>query len=372
MHSQRHPLSPPSTGTAREVVSFHFGKAGQGKKIYIQASLHADELPGMLVLQHLRRSLSTLEAQNKISGEIVLVPVANPIGLAQVLQGVPFGRFDLATGINFNRGYRHLTASLIEAVSGKLTAESAHNVQLIRTEAARILASWQPASETDSLKKTLQALASDADIVLDLHCDNDAVVHLYTGTPMATAVEPLSALLGAHAVLLARESGDHPFDEECARYWWELADHFGNAFPIPCACLAVTVELRGETSVTHDLAQEDAARLVDFMIHAGLITLPTPPLPASLCVPTPLEAVEPIVAPHGGLLVFVKQCGDRLKAGETFAELIDPVSGDVTALCASVAGVLFAHVARRYAQRGTVVAKIAGTIAYRTGNLLGQ
>ena len=151
-----------------------------------------------------------------------------------------------------------------------------------------------------------------------------------------------------------------------------MAEHFGERFPIPCACLSVTVELRGETSVSHHLAAQDAARLLDFMTDAGVIALPAPTIPDPLCVPTPLEGVEPISAPHGGLLVFLKAPGDMLVAGDALADLIDPVTGEVTVLRTSVTGVLFAHVARRYAQRGAVVAKVAGAIAFRTGNLLGQ
>ena len=49
------PPSPlPALGTQRTLTSFHFGTAGTGEKAYIQASLHADELPGMLVAHHLR------------------------------------------------------------------------------------------------------------------------------------------------------------------------------------------------------------------------------------------------------------------------------------------------------------------------------
>ena len=78
-------------------MSFHYGPAGSGRKVYIQASLHADELPGMLVAHHLRQKLLALEAQGALLGEVVVVPVANPIGLAQTLLRAPHGRFDLAT-----------------------------------------------------------------------------------------------------------------------------------------------------------------------------------------------------------------------------------------------------------------------------------
>jgi predicted deacylase len=38
-----------------------------------------------------------------LQGEVVLVPVANPIGLAQRLDHKPMGRFEFDTSENFNR-----------------------------------------------------------------------------------------------------------------------------------------------------------------------------------------------------------------------------------------------------------------------------
>ena len=86
-----------------------------------------------------------------------------------------------------------------------------------------LLAAQPALTETDQLKQKLQTLAMDADLVLDLHCDTQAVMHVYTGTPLAEAARPLGALLGAQALLVSEESGDDPFDEPVSRSWWELA-----------------------------------------------------------------------------------------------------------------------------------------------------
>mgnify|MGYP000069371035 CR=1 FL=1 len=89
-----HPLLSPSLGVSKAVTSLHFGTPGSRPKVYIQASLHAEELPGMLVAHHLRAMLEAAQAQGLIQGEIVLVPVANPIGLAQRMDHKPMGRFE--------------------------------------------------------------------------------------------------------------------------------------------------------------------------------------------------------------------------------------------------------------------------------------
>ncbi|MBC3808041.1 succinylglutamate desuccinylase/aspartoacylase family protein [Undibacterium seohonense] len=370
MRIENHPLPAISAGTTRQITSLHFGHAKSAQKVYIQSSLHADEIPGMLVSHYLRQSLLALEQANAIVGEIVLVPVANPIGLAQDIQGSAFGRFDLATGINFNRAYQYLTPALVEKLAGCLSTDATENVALIRREALAILAQLQPANEAAALKKILQTLAIDADIVLDLHCDNQAVMHLYTGTPLAEATMPLGRYLGARAVLLSVLSGDDPFDESCSRHWWELAQHFGSATPIPLGCQAITIELRGESDLSHELAQQDANAILQFLIQSGHIGGTAAPMPEALCQATPLEGSEPIVAAHAGALVFTKNTGDMVAAGESIGDVIDPITGAVTPMISSVSGVLYARVARRYAQHGMRVAKVAGTKAYRHGNLL--
>ena len=113
MQRLNHPLLSPSLGSHKTLCSLHYGTPGRGPKIYIQASLHAEELPGMLVAHHLRRRLDDLHAQGRVRGEIVLVPAANPIGLQQWMAGNHQGRFDLASGENFNRNYADLTEAVL-------------------------------------------------------------------------------------------------------------------------------------------------------------------------------------------------------------------------------------------------------------------
>ncbi|MEC5218459.1 putative deacylase [Actimicrobium sp. GrIS 1.19] len=371
MQIHRHSLPSAAPGTVRELVSFHFGTPGAGPKTYVQASLHADEIPGMLVAHYLREQFTRLDAQGDIRGEIILVTMANPIGLGQSAHGVIQGRFEHESGINFNRGYHNPVPFLKTALHGRLTDDAAHNIALIRAQARLAVGQWQTHTETDAMKKVLLGLAIDADIVLDLHCDNEAVLHLYTGTPLADAVAPLSALLGAHAVLLATESGEQPFDEACGRVWWELAGHFPMV-PIPCACLSVTVELRGQLDVSHALARADADALLAFLGHAGQLAQTDGAVLAPACQATPLAGVEPIIAPHAGVLVFHATPGQNLQVGDVVADIVDPISSDVTTLRASVAGVLFARTMQRFVPRGGSVAKIAGAVAFRSGNLLGQ
>ncbi len=370
MHAMTHPIATEPGVASYQLSAFHYG--GGGKKAYIQAALHADEVPAMLVAHVLRRELDRLDAEGRIRGEIVLVPAANPVGLSQVVHGAPFGRFDLGTGINFNRAFRHVAEELKATLAGRLGADAAANVATIRSEARAAVARWEPADHVELLKKTLLGMAIDADIVLDLHCDNEALLHLYTGSAHAGTVEPLAALLGARVLLLSDASGGEPFDEACSRLWWDLAAHFGPDTPVPPACAAITVELRGEMDVRYDLAERDARALLHFLAREGILDLPPADLPAPLCEATPLAGVERLDAPQSGVLVFLKALGEHVAAGEAVADIVNPVTGHTATVRASRDGLLFASTAHRHLLRGMHICKIAGATPFRSGSLLSQ
>ncbi len=374
MKTTLHDLPQQTPGTARQVVSWHFGDAGTaaGPRVYIQAGLHADEWPPMLVAHHLRLQLSALEAAGAIIGEIVIMPLVNPIGLSQIVQGHAMGRFDLADGRNFNRGYPDLLSAIEQRIDGCLTADEDTNVALVRAAMQDALQGETPRSEVHALKLWLMQQAVGADIVLDLHCDTDAVVHVYSGTPHADTAVQLASLISAQAVLTAEQSGENPFDEAVAAHWWQLARKHVGRHPIPLACFAATVELRGQSDVTHELAHDDALHLIQFLACQGVVRLPPFEMPIQTCTATPLEAVEPLVAPHAGVVVYLKQPGDTVAANEPVLEIVDTLTPRTSQVCATYPGLLFARTTTRFASAGMKLAKIAGSTSFRTGNLLGE
>lgn len=372
-----HALLSPSLGSCKQLVSFTFGDPQARPKIYIQASLHAEELPGMLVAHHLRSALESAEAAGRLKGHVVLVPAANPIGLNQRLDHKPMGRFELDTGENFNRHYPDLAEAVWAELPPLLVDDGARNVATVRTLTSRWLQAWQPDTELQSLRRTLLLLAHDADLVLDLHCDWEAVLHLYAEEACWPPLEPLARLLGVQAVLLARNSGGGPFDECLSGQWWQLAERLAAAglkHPLPQGCASTTIELRGEADVDHTHARDDAAALMAFLVHAGAVDGPPVSLPALPCQPTPLAGSETLHTPVPGVVAYRARPGDRLAVGDPVADVIDPTAAGasrVHTVCAGVAGVLYARVSGRYALAGSELGKIAGEHAFRTGPLLG-
>ena len=373
MRAVHHPLTPGAPGTRREIVSLHYGPGGDAKAV-IQAALHADEVPALLVAHHLRAALAALEAEGRLRGEVVLLPYANPLGLGQRLLHHHVGRFELGSGENFNRHYADLVPRVVELVAGGLTGDAATDVARVRAALRTACAELPADDELRSLRRTLLGLAVDADLVLDLHSDNEAVLHLYTAPAIWPEVEPLARLLGVEVGLLATNSGDAPFDEACSMVWPRLATalaaRLGREVPLPPACVAVTVELRGETDVDHALAARDARAIVAYLALRGFVAGERPELPATPCEPRPLAGCMPVSAPTAGVVVWRRTLGSTVAAGEPLADLVDPATGAVTAIASPVEGIFFARELRRFVGAGARIAKVAGREALRSGKLL--
>ncbi len=373
MRTVRHPLSPSTSGTQRELLSLHYGSAGAGPKVYIQTALHADELPGMMVLHHLRHQLDTLEAAGELRGEVVLVPVANPIGLNQHLMYAHLGRFELNTGENFNRHYPDFATELLDTVRGRLSGDEDHNRRVIRQALDQWLMAQRPTTELACLRLHLLRLAHDADVVLDLHCDFEAVMHLYVEEPYAHTprADALARCLGAEAVLYAKGSGAALcFDESLSGLWWRLAERVGADTPVPLACLSSTIELRGQTDVGGAWARQDAEHLMQYLTHLGVVAGQAEPLPGARCAPTPLAGVQTLRAPHAGVIDYHLTPGTPVKSGDAIATVVEPMSNQATAVRADIDGLFFQRQIQRWATPDMDLGKIAGATAFKTGELL--
>ena len=149
-----HPLPWSHLGTERSLSVFRYGAGA--RKVYIQASLHADELPGMRTAWELKKRLAELETQGQLQGVIELVPVANPIGLDQHLQGAHMGRFELGSVKNFNRAFVELSEPVATLIGAQLGDDVAANVALIRQTMGQVLdALPAPSSQLEAMHRLL-------------------------------------------------------------------------------------------------------------------------------------------------------------------------------------------------------------------------
>ena len=98
-------LAGDTPGRSTELNYFRIGPQDADRKVYLQAALHADEQPGILILHHLMRLLRTADAAGELEAQFVLFPMVNPLGMGDIEFGQHQGRYNRGTGVNHNRGW---------------------------------------------------------------------------------------------------------------------------------------------------------------------------------------------------------------------------------------------------------------------------
>jgi predicted deacylase len=330
----------------------------------------------MITVHHLLHLLDAADRANAIQGDITIVPVANPIGLAQVINGYHAGRADLAGNGNFNRHWPDLFAGLQDRLDGKLGADPVANATAIRTAIKADLAERSALDEAEQLKLTLSRLACDADMVLDVHCDDDALMHLYMPADYWAQYQDLAAELGAVACMTSNDSGSFCFDETFSMPWNKLRAAIGEQYPIPAAPFVTTLELRGQPDVFDEFAEKDAKAIYRFLQRHKVIAGDPGPAPELLCTATPLDAADVPLSPASGIVAYKRNLGDRVKKGDLLAELIDPLAEDITKartrIHAANDGLILSRRQNKLIRAGDYVNMIVGTevLTHRTAKLM--
>ncbi len=373
---ERLPLPVSSLGSDQVLTVHRFGETGARPKVYIQAAIHAGEIPALLVAHHVLALLEDADAKGAIKGEVIVVPAANPIGLAQRMQRRHLGRYDLDSGVNFNRGFPDVTDTVEAAVAGELGDDPVRNVAAIRRAAIDAVAATPAAQPSPMLKKTLLGLAIDADIVLDLHCASNALLHLFINAASWPDAADLHADLGSEATLLEEETGSGvAFDHAVANFWRQLAAHHPDR-PVPLACLSATVELRGFADVDDETAAGDAANLIRFLQRRSVVSGDPGPLPEPQCDPTPLAGVGFVMAPATGVVSFKTGLGAHVREGDVVAEIVDPMAEAASAARHAVTsptdGLVYELADNHYVVEGQCICQVAGAepLADQRENLL--
>ena len=368
-------LFSAAPGLSRSLRVIRYGDPEARPKAYIHAALHADEAPGLLVCHHLLELLDAADAKGEISGQVVVVPYANPIGLGQHINGDHLGRFELSSGANFNRGWPDLSATVANRVADCLSDKAEENRRIIRQAINDELDELNPVREIDSLYLTLAREAFDADLVLDLHCDDEGLMHLFLDPSLWPEMSDLAAELGCRAVFLQPADGAQTFTDACSAPWINLADQFRER-PVSRGCIACTVELRGFVDVDDATASRDARALLSVLRRRGFVAGAPDALPELRCEATPLSAVDVIRTPTFGVLVYHVDLGEQVENGQPIADIVDPAAprdgGARRTVRSGTDGTVITRRLRRLVAPNQVIAKVAGKepLSHRVGYLL--
>lgn len=328
-------LRGDTPGTAWSFTVLRFaGSSRTAPTAYLQAALHGDELPGVAALHYLIPILAQAERAGRLLGDVTVVPYANPIALAQHLFAEHLGRFNFGSRTNYNRSFPLLA-----------TPDSCD----LPSDAAPLPAEVR-------LKARLLKLSVGHDIVLDLHCDDEALPYLYVARELWPQAADLAACLEVAAVLLWDGASDAAFEEA------SLAPYAGEG--ATGRHVAATVEFRGRADVSPALAQADAGRLHRFLAGRGVISAdnmaPPPPF-AGLAAP--LDQVEMLRATASGAVLYHVVPGDRVQAGDPLVTILTAPGedGGATVLTAPQDGLILTRRARRLIRLGDDLLKLVGS-----------
>lgn len=362
-------------GTATELTFYRIGPADAPEKVYLQAALHADEQPGTMALHHLLPMLRQADEQELLRARFVVLPMANPLGMANLVHRRHLGRADIMTGVNYNRQWPDLFAMIRTQLAGRLSEDERFNVNLIRKAVAQWIDAQQPRSAAEQLRLFLLREAHDAEFVLDLHCDSDSLLHIFTSPELMPELQDLADWMGAAAVLTAADSGGGSFDEVLPLLYRKVAQA-NPGKPVPMASATATLEYRGLADSFDHFGEQDALRLFGFLAGRGLIAADPGPVPEPTSTATPFEATEIVRVDRPGLVAYRVDLGQRVQKGQPIADLIALDGPDAfiarTPILAGTDGLVLTRSLRKYVARGENIAKIVGTtpLPTRRGYLL--
>jgi len=328
--TERIALPSMSPGTERSLVVHRYGTPGAGPKAYFHAALHADELPAIMALHHLLPKLEAAQAAGRIRGEVVVVPVANPIGIGQVVGSYFTGRFDLATRENFNRGFAPDWSEVADLVRDRLGHDATANRALIRSAAVGHCAAQRPETELEALRWKLLELSVDADFVFDCHCAAESLLYLVVYKEcLDIGGRDLADAIGSDATFIMDWYADkRTFMTTVGALWPAVRARAAIDAPVPQGCVTATLEYRGRLDVDDRLGADDADRLFRFLVRKGVVDGDPGPVPAPARPPVPTSHMDKGHAPVAGIVSYARRIGDRVAAGDVVAHVIDPYGTD--------------------------------------------
>lgn len=322
MHIEHVALEADTWGQELSLRIVRFCGDGTGPSVYMQAGLHAHELPGMVALDRLIPRLEAAEMGGRLIGDVTLVPHAKPIGLAQGVLGETLGRFDLNGRVNFNRSFPEVPFEQLEG---------------------------RPAPER--LKALLLERAAAADVVLDLHCDDEGPVYCYVTEAQLAEGRRLAHCIGAAVILT--DPGDDVISLDLAvKAQWATEDRGAEAR------FAATIELRGTLDVSQELAEQDAEGLYRYLVEIGAIhdsLLGKPPVEP---IVGSVDDARLLATPVPGALLYHVAVGDWVREGQLLVSVLPVAGAERFELRAPFEGLVMTRRDRRIARRGAEIIKV--------------
>lgn len=347
------------SGEEAKVPLLRFG-TGEGPLVYIQANIHGAEIQGNAVIE---RFLQLCKA-NHPDGRFIIAAMANPIGINQKSGEFTLGRFDPISGENWNRQY-HFDGSQIDDFAqanidkDDATVKRLFRQQLIDQIEQRLQSPWG-LKTGQQMALTLQRVATEADIVLDLHTGPISERHLYVPEFARSDAKRFNIPLN---IIMPPDFGG-ALDEAAFSPWWQLSQAFqrlGREFKVMVN--AFTVEMGSQELLDPEQAMQDALGIASYLeLHGCWADGSHRPTPVTQ-IAAHLKDYRAVYSPSGGQVEYVAPLGQKLPQGQPLARLwhyyklgeTDELSEEVCLPCDAVPVL---HFASANAQQGTELYKV--------------
>jgi len=252
-------------------------KGSAGPSVFIGAGVHGDELTGIASIWRL---VDYLKGRD-IRGTITIIPSMNPDGLNYNIRGMP------EAGVDLNRLYPGKSTGYI---SERITAKV-----------------WE--------------IASKHDVIIDLHTIGRGIAFVL--------LDPVTGELKTKNDALAEATGITVLDEFGAEDYAQqnLGASLGgvaSTHGIP----SLTIELGGSKDIDWGTVEAGYLAVRNVLVHVGSIKGALTPVRSSTVIREKGYRREDVWSEKGGLLEYVVDLGQKVKAGNVLARVRSPF-GDV-------------------------------------------
>ena len=300
------------------------GSDSSAPSVYMQASMHASEIQGNAVLIELMEYFT----KHQPRGTVYIIPQCNPIGKDVFIGAGHQGRFDSATGDNWNRYYFNpkidYQAFVKEHINSSTTVYKKAFEELLQQKIEKELNNEWELSRAKRLNLLVQQEAQKADYVLDLHTDTDAITYIYTPEFAKKDAEKFGY---KHTLVIGNEAGG-ALDEAIFVPWWSLQLEFkkqGRNEEVLKECF--TLELGSEECINKNDAIMQTQGILNYLKHKKVISsaFATDKLNNEI-VHHNIANYKHIKAIEGGLYEWFVKAGDSFNAGDTIGQYIQTSS----------------------------------------------
>ena len=338
-----------ASGDTLSLQVYQFKGNIPGKKAYIQANLHGAEIVGNAVIGQLIEYLTSLD-RDRLTGEIWLVPVCNPLGVNQRSHFFSTGRFNSYDGKNWNRifwDYEREAEDLTEFAQSQLDLPA---TEIRRNYLAKIETAW--AAEKASLKlprsatvsrqyrSQLQSLCLDADYVIDIHSSSNQAIDYTFG--FRERLASVKYLLLEYGILMDKYDGD-AFDEAFLKPWLALERELASlGKEIKFDLEAWTLELGGGMVMNPDSVAAGVAGIKNYLIYKQMLSGTADTRDVTL---VDKQKINSYYAPTGGMVQSRLPLATKVRSGEQIYQLLSfnkqQQAPEVITVCAETSGIVF-------------------------------